>query len=85
MKPKSTTSKTATKAKPATKKKVLVDHDENGEHSAMEVDEENDAFDEDEPASVAPKAKPAAARKKKTASETYTKVQRVISLCIQHH
>lgn len=49
----------------------------------MEVDDEDDAFDEDGPASAAPKVKPAAAGKKKTASETYTKVRRA-ALCSTH-
>lgn len=82
-KPKATTAKATTKIKPAAKKKVLVDHDENGEDSAIEVDDEDDAFDEDGPASAAPKVKPAAAGKKKTASETYTKVRRA-ALCSTH-
>lgn len=77
---------TATKAKPAPKKKVLVDHDDNAEDSVVEVDAEDfDASDGDEAGPSPVKAKPAASGKKKTASETYTKVQRVSCLSNKSH
>ncbi|KAL0945575.1 hypothetical protein HGRIS_014735 [Hohenbuehelia grisea] len=69
-------SKTAA-AKPVAKgkaKKVLVDHDDNAEDSAMEVD---DARDEaDDTVGELPSAK-SAPKKKKTASETYTKLSQL--------
>ncbi|KAG6814411.1 hypothetical protein H0H92_007414 [Tricholoma furcatifolium] len=68
-KPKATTSKAATKPKAPAKKKVLVDHADNGEGSATE--EAKDAS-EDEMQS-APKVGTGPA-KKKTASETYVKL-----------
>ncbi|KAJ7585672.1 DNA topoisomerase II [Mycena floridula] len=63
---------TATKAKPAaSKKKVLVDHNDNAEDSFMAVDEDDDAprYDDDEPA--------AGPSKKKTASEKYQKLTQI--------
>lgn len=65
-KPKATTTKAATKSKAA--KKVLVDHDDNADNIGME----EDVSDED--ISVK-KSQPAMPAKKKTASETYTKVR----------
>ena len=60
------------KAKPktASKKKVLVDHDENAEDSQID-DIGGDASDNDE---VGTSLKAIVSTKKKTASETYTKV-----------
>ncbi|KDQ54971.1 hypothetical protein JAAARDRAFT_196340 [Jaapia argillacea MUCL 33604] len=79
--PKATT-KAAAKPKPApkskaaaTKKKVLVEIDENADDSAMEVDEDKDAGDDEAGPSV---PKPTAQNgKKKTASETYTKLSQL--------
>ena len=63
----------ASKAKPksASKKKVLVDHDENAEDSPMDDLGKGDASDNDE---VGTSLKAIVSTKKKTASETYTKV-----------
>lgn len=61
------------KAKPktASKKNVLVDHDENAENSQVD-DIGGDASDNDQVGSSLRAIVPA--KKKKTASETYTKV-----------
>lgn len=70
-KPKASTSKAATK--PKTAKKVLVDHDDNADH--LDIDEGISDADTS--------SKKAAPSKKKTASETYTKVRVSSSLyCI---
>lgn len=74
-KPKPSASKTATKSK-AAPKKVLADIDDNAEDSGMDVDNEIDASDDDHTVS-AQKGSTAAPAKKKTASETYTKVTHV--------
>lgn len=58
------------KAKTATKKKPLVDLDENAEESFMDVDS-------DEPGPSAQREAPDPNRKKKTASEQYTKVSHI--------
>ena len=71
-KTKATASKPATKAKGASKKKVLADHKNNAEESAMEVD---DNESENEGGSSSKKSEPGARGKKKTVSETYTKVR----------
>ena len=61
------------KAKPkvTSKKKVLVDHDENAEDSPMDDFREGDASDNDQFSSLQAVVP---AKKKKTVSETYTKV-----------
>lgn len=64
--------KAAPKAKPV-KKKVLKDIDDNADTSMMDVDAGQDESDDDRLAPLKP-AEPAKAGKKKTASETYTKV-----------
>ncbi|TFK40935.1 DNA topoisomerase [Crucibulum laeve] len=74
-KSKSSTAKQATKAK-AAPKKVLVDHDENAEDSSMDIDDNNASDDSNTGPSVG-KAKPSAPAKKKTASETYTKLSQL--------
>ncbi|GLB36598.1 putative control of topological states of DNA by transient breakage and subsequent rejoining of DNA strands [Lyophyllum shimeji] len=74
-KPKSNATKPAAKPRAAAKKKVLEDHDDNGADSPIEVDDEDESKDD-----VAPlhsKAEPAAAGKKKSASETYTKLSQL--------
>jgi DNA topoisomerase II len=68
-KPKPSASKPATKNKKPTKK-VLVDIDNNPEDNSMNVDTQFDVSDN----VSAPKVHAAAPAKKKTASETYTKV-----------
>lgn len=68
---KSKASVSKAKPKTASKKKVLVDHDENAEDSLMN-DIEEDVSDNDQLG--APLQAVAPAKKKKTASETYTKV-----------
>ncbi|KAG6857673.1 DNA topoisomerase 2, partial [Tephrocybe sp. NHM501043] len=73
-KPKATTSKAAAKPKAPPKKKVLVDHDENGEDSPIEEDQD---ASENEVASVSPKEGSAPSGKKKTASETYVKLSQL--------
>jgi DNA topoisomerase-2 len=62
------------KAKPKTvsKKKVLVDHDENAEDSPIDDIGRGDASDHDQLGASSQAVVPA--KKKKTASETYTKV-----------
>jgi hypothetical protein len=55
------------------KKKILVDINDNAEDSGMDVDHEIDASDNDH-AVTTQKENTAAPAKKKTASETYTKV-----------
>lgn len=62
------------KAKPkiTSKKKVLVDHDENAEDSQMDDIREGDASDNDQFGASLQAVVPA--KKKKTVSETYTKV-----------
>ncbi|RDB28584.1 DNA topoisomerase 2 [Hypsizygus marmoreus] len=74
-KPKASTSKAATKPKAAPKKKVLTDHDDNGEDSAIELDEQEDASGDD--VGPLPEKQKAATGKKKTASETYTKLSQL--------
>ncbi|KAK0198122.1 DNA topoisomerase II [Armillaria mellea] len=64
-------SKSATAKPKTTKKKVLVDHDDNTEGTAMEVDSDRD--DDAEP-SAAGTIQQAAPGKKKSASETYQKL-----------
>lgn len=72
-KPKPNSSKNTTKNKPA-KKKVLADIDDNAEDSNIDMDDKADtSLSEDDRVE---KEKPAAPAKKKTASETYTKVTR---------
>ena len=61
------------KPKAASKKKVLVDHDENAEDSPMDDIEKKDASDNDQLGASSLQAV-GPAKKKKTASETYTKV-----------
>jgi DNA topoisomerase-2 len=63
--------KSSVKPKPkgATKKKVLVDVDENADDSGMDVSDQDGGIDERRPSTPIP------AGKKKTASETYTKVR----------
>ena len=63
----------AVKSKVAVKKKVLADHDDNAEDSAMDVDADEEISDEDESGPSVPKGP--VNEKKKTASETYTKVR----------
>nr|ADL09409.1 DNA topoisomerase II [Omphalotus nidiformis] len=73
-KSKATTAKTTAKGKAAPKKKVLVEHDDNADESIMDVDaEEDDDLPEMAPAATAP----AAAGKKKTASEMYQKLSQL--------
>ena len=73
------TTKAPAKSKATTTtKKPLVEIDDNVDDDAMDVDEV-DAGEASEPAS-APKAKAAANGKKKSASETYTKVRLIASL-----
>jgi DNA topoisomerase-2 len=63
------------KPKTASKKKVLVDHDENAEDSPVHHGGEGDVSDNDQFGASSNKLQAAApAKKKKTASETYTKV-----------
>ena len=72
-KSKASTSKVAAKAAPkpkATKKKPLIDHDENADDSPIDVDDEDD----DAPAKAAPTGA-AGPAKKKTATEMYQKVR----------
>ena len=76
-KPKSTAAKVTTKTKTSTKKKVLVDINDNGEDSPMDVDDNNDAPDDD-PVLSSRNENQAMPAKKKTASETYTKVRQVL-------
>ncbi|KAI0056765.1 type II DNA topoisomerase [Artomyces pyxidatus] len=64
-------SKATTKPKAAPKKKVLADVDENAEESVEEVDEDDGA------GPSAPRAAPVANGKKKSASETYTKLSQL--------
>ncbi|KAG5646884.1 hypothetical protein DXG03_001960 [Asterophora parasitica] len=71
-KPKSTTTK-VTKPKPAAKKKILEDHNENGDDSIMDVDDASG----DEVAPLPSKSDPAKPAKKKTASEMYTKLSQL--------
>ncbi|EPQ61209.1 type II DNA topoisomerase [Gloeophyllum trabeum ATCC 11539] len=79
--PKSTTAKgkapAKAKAAPVKKKKPLVDADDNASDSDVEEvgGQANPTSDEDEPGPSAPK--PAANGKKKTASETYTKLSQL--------
>ncbi len=72
VKPKSAAVKPAPKAKAAPKKKVLVDHDNNVEESGSDF-EFDKAPSDDEPKASTSNLQPE--RKKKTASETYTKVR----------
>lgn len=72
-KPKATTVRAPAK-KAAPKKKILADHDDNAEESEMDVDA-SDASDDDDAGPSAPREKLATNGKKKTASETYTKVR----------
>jgi DNA topoisomerase II len=65
-------SKAATKAKAAPKKKPLADVDENADDNIMDVD-----HSDNEPGPSVQQEAPIANKKKKTASETYTKVGRV--------
>jgi len=65
---------TKAKAKAVTKKKILVDHNDNAEDSSMDVDVGNDVSDHDEPSTSAQKVRATGPGKKKTVSETYTKV-----------
>lgn len=63
------------KPKTASKKKVLVDHDENAEDSPVHHGGEGDVSDNDQFGASSNKLQAAApAKKKKTASETYTKL-----------
>jgi hypothetical protein len=64
--------KATTKIK-STTKNVLTDIDDNGEDSAMDVVDEQDVYGDDLVFS-AQKGGPVVPAKKKTASETYTKV-----------
>ncbi|KAF8060944.1 DNA topoisomerase II [Lyophyllum atratum] len=73
---KSNATKASAKPKAAAKKKVLVDHDDNGEDSPMEVDDDEDPSGDEVPP-LPSKAAPAPAGKKKTASETYTKLSQL--------
>ncbi|KAM6498312.1 DNA topoisomerase, type IIA-like domain containing protein [Amanita muscaria] len=66
-KPKASTSKPSNKEKPVAKKRILLDHNENADESVMEVDSDHDA-----PERAAPQQ-----GKKKTASETYTKLSQL--------
>ena len=68
---KSKASVTKAKPKAASKKRVLVDHDGNAEDSPMD-DIGGDASDNDQLGASSEAVVPA--KKKKTASETYTKV-----------
>ncbi|KAK7059215.1 DNA topoisomerase 2 [Paramarasmius palmivorus] len=74
-KAKSTVTKTAAKGKGASKKKVLADHDDNAEAETSGIME----IDEEEVSAVQAPAATAAAgtSKKKTASETYTKLSQL--------
>ncbi|KAG6820232.1 hypothetical protein H0H93_003595 [Arthromyces matolae] len=72
-KPKAAATKTATKPKTVSKKKVLADHDENGEEDAEEKQEDASDADTDAVPSMA-KDDSKATAKKKTASETYVKL-----------
>ncbi|KAF5377158.1 hypothetical protein D9615_006417 [Tricholomella constricta] len=78
VKPKSTTTKAA-KLKAAGKKKVLVDHDDNGDDNALEADDASG----DEVASLPVKSEPAQPRKKKTASEMYTKLSQLEHILVR--
>jgi DNA topoisomerase II len=69
---KSKASVSKAKPKTASKKKVLVDHDENVEDSPVDDIGERDASDNDQLGASLQAVVPA--KKKKTASETYTKV-----------
>lgn len=60
------------KTKSTSKKKVLVDHDENAEDSPMDDIREGDASDNDQFGASLQAVIPA--KKKKTVSETYQKV-----------
>ena len=60
------------KSKAAPKKKVLVDHDDNVDDSGSDFDFKKDSSDDERP--IAATSNLQTARKKKTASETYTKV-----------
>ena len=62
---------TKSKAKPAPKKKILVDHDDN-EESGSDFELRKDASEDEQPKAGTSNLQPE--RKKKTASETYTKV-----------
>lgn len=81
--PKSVKSKASVpKAKPKTtsKKKILVDHDENAEDPIDDI--EGDASENDELGTSLQAVAPA--RKKKTASETYTKVVYSLTIPVGH-
>ncbi|KAH0838728.1 DNA topoisomerase II [Lanmaoa asiatica] len=70
-KPAAKVTKSAPKSKPAPKKKVLAAKDDNTNESASDVDEDDGDSDDDNPTRA---AAPATNGKKKTASETYTKL-----------
>lgn len=69
-KPKTAAVKPKTKAAP--KKKVLVDHDDNANENGSDFESHKDPSDDELPKASASNLQPE--RKKKTASETYTKV-----------
>lgn len=80
--------KAAAKPKPATtkpkskaplKKKVFTDHDNNAEDSAMDVDSDVEGDEVRAPTSQPQNPE----KKKKTATETYTKVFRIHSVLFQ--
>ncbi|KAG6869034.1 hypothetical protein C0993_004707 [Termitomyces sp. T159_Od127] len=73
-KPKATVTKAPAKVKAAPKKKVLVDHDDNGGNSTAETDEDASG---DEMASLPVKENSGAPTKKKTVSETYVKLSQL--------
>lgn len=64
--------KAATKPKAAPKKKPFSDIDKNADESIMDVD-----LPDNEPGPSVEQEAPVTNKKKKTASETYTKVRRV--------
>ncbi|KAJ8520376.1 hypothetical protein ONZ45_g2836 [Pleurotus djamor] len=73
-KAKATTSKTAPKAAKGKAKQVLVDHDDNAADDVMDVDA---GESDDEVGALPEKAAAVPAKKKKTASETYTKLSQL--------
>ncbi|KAG1825417.1 DNA topoisomerase [Suillus subaureus] len=74
-KPTSKPSKLPAKSKAVSKKKVLVDKDDNADRSAVDVDEVVDSGDES--AGSSRLKAPAPPKKNKTASETYTKLSQL--------
>ncbi|KAF8203734.1 type II DNA topoisomerase [Pholiota molesta] len=74
--PKAKAATTKPKAKPAPKKKILADHDDNAE-DAMELDDDNNVASEDGKAGGSSKVTQVTEKKKKTATETYTKLSQL--------